>query len=397
MSQTTILCIASYFKGEPLMEEIKRQGCRVILLTEEKLKDSPWPHHAIDEMHLTPDLTNERWVLNTVAWLNRDRRIDRIIPLDEYDVPLAAMLRGHLQIGGMGQSATRLFRDKLAMRMAAHKAGLPVPEFVGVLNYDALREFMERVPPLWLLKPRTEAGAMGIRRIHQSEELWRWLDQLGDEQSFFLLEQYLPGDVYHVDSLVWDGKVVFSSAQKYGQPPLNVAHEGGVFITRTLPEKSDDAKALRKLNEQVLKALGMSRGAAHAEFIKSGDQFYFLEVAARVGGAHISDLIEQSSGINLWAEWGSITVADARGETYKLPKTKKDYGGLLVCLAKQEYPDLSGYNDPEVVWRLHKKNHAGLIVVSPDADRVQELVDSYVGRFAADFLAYAPPKDKPTE
>src|SRR5690606_14703519 len=177
MRQTTILCIASYFKGEPLMEEIKRQGCRVILLTEEKLKDSPWPHHAIDEMHLTPDLTNERWVLNTVAWLNRDRRIDRIIPLDEYDVPLAAMLRGHLQIGGMGQSATRLFRDKLAMRMAAHKAGLPAPEVVGVLKSDALREFMERVPPLWLLKPRTEAGAMGIKRIHQSEELWRWLDQ----------------------------------------------------------------------------------------------------------------------------------------------------------------------------------------------------------------------------
>lgn len=399
MSEPTILCLASYFKGEAFIEQAKREGCRVLLLTEEKLADSAWPRHAIDEVFLTPDLSNERWVINTVAYLCRERVIDRIIPLDEYDVPMAAALREHLQIGGMGESATRRFRDKLTMRNGAREAGLPVPEFTGVFNYDRLREFMGRVPAPWLLKPRTEAGAMGIKRINHPEELWRWLDQLGDEQTFFLLEQYVPGDVYHVDSLVWDSKIVFASAQKYGQPPLNVAHEGGVFVTRTLPEKSPEAKALRKLNEQVIKALGLWRGAAHAEYIKAhaDGQFYFLEVAARVGGAHIADLIEQAVGVNLWAEWARITAADIRGVEYEVPEKKQNAGGLLVCLAKQEHPDLSAYNDPEVVWRLDKKNHAGLVVASPDPERVRALVDSYVQRFAVDFLAYAPPKDKPTE
>jgi biotin carboxylase len=320
MSQPTILCIASYFKGEALLEAVKREGCRVLLLAEERLKDSAWPHHAIDEFHLTPNMSNEQWVINTVAYLCRDRTIDRIIPLDEYDVPVAAALREHLQIPGMGESATRRFRDKLAMRVNARAAGLPVPDFVGAIHYDRLHDFMGRVPAPWLLKPRTEAGAMGIKRINQPDDLWHWLEQLGDEGSHFLLEQYLPGDVYHVDSLVWDGKVVFSSVQKYGQPPLNVAHDGGVFVTRTLPEKSADVKALRKLNGQVLNALGMQRGATHAEFIKAhaDGQFYFLEVAARVGGAHIADLIEQATGANLWAEWGRLVAADARGEAYQL-------------------------------------------------------------------------------
>jgi carbamoylphosphate synthase large subunit len=399
MSKPTILCIASYFKGEAFIEEAKRQGCRVLLLTEERLAHSPWPHDSIDEFHLTPDLSNERWIINTVSYLCRERSIDRIVPLDEYDVPMAAALREHLQIPGTGESVTRRFRDKLAMRVGAREAGLPVPEFVGVLNYDRLHDFMARVPPPWLLKPRTEAGAMGIKRIDNADALWHWLDQLGDEQSFFLLEQYLPGDVFHVDSLVWDGAVVFASVQQYGQPPLNVAHEGGVFITRTLPDESDDAQALRQLNDRVLRALGMTRGATHAEYIKShaGGRFYFLEVAARVGGAHIADLIEHAAGINLWTEWARIVAADARGKMYRLPETKRVYAGLLVCLAKQEYPDLNAYDDPEVVWTLHKKNHAGLVVASPDFERMQALLDSYAQRFAVDFLAYAPPKDKPTE
>ncbi len=142
----------------------------------------------------------------------------------------------------------------------------------------------------------------------------------------------------------------------------------------------------------------MERGVTHAEFIKAhaDGQLYFLEIAGRVGGAHLSDLIEASTSINPWAEWARIETATARGETYQLPPIQQRYGGLLVCLAKQEHPDMSAYQDPEIVWRMNKKNHAGLIVVSDDIDRVETLLDNYAERFMMDFMAYAPPKDKPT-
>jgi biotin carboxylase len=298
----------------------------------------------------------------------------------------------------MGITLTKRFRDKLIMRQTAHEAGIRVPAFTPVINYDALRDFMIKVPPPWVLKPRLEAGAMGNRRVANDEELWRLLDQLGDEQSFRVLEQYVPGSVYHVDAINYGGETLFASVQRYGQPPLNVSHDGGIFTTMTVDPESDEATQLRDFNIEVINALGLTDGATHAEFIK-GDadgQFYFLEIAARVGGANIADLVEATTGLNPWGEWARLEIALARGKRYSLPEIKQRYGGLLVSLARQEYPDLSGYNDPEVVWRMNKKQHAGLIVASEDAERVETLVKGYSERFLYDFNAVAPARDKPS-
>lgn len=140
----------------------------------------------------------------------------------------------------------------------------------------------------------------------------------------------------------------------------------------------------------------MVRGVTHTEFILGAEdnRFYFLETAARVGGANIAELVEHATGINLWAEWAAIELGDIRGEAYELPPAESDYAGILICLARQEHPDTSAYDDSEVVWRLDKKNHAGLIVASPDQARIEELLADYSRRFATDFLAYVPPLEE---
>ena len=147
--------------------------------------------------------------------------------------------------------------------------------------------------------------------------------------------------------------------------------------------------------QAVLKAMNMVRGVTHAEFIRSHEdgRYYFLEIAARVGGANIDTLIQAATGVQLWAEWAKIEVAHVRGERYEPPVARTDYAGLIVSLAKQEWPDLSGFTDPEIVWRLHKKHHAGLIAASQDQARVEQLLSDYVPRFIQDFLAVAPPKE----
>jgi biotin carboxylase len=396
--QTTILCMSSYFKGNDFIRGAKNEGCKVILMTVEKIAHDAWAFDQIDQVFLMPSLENVGHVINAVTYLSRTQKIDRVIPLDEFDLETAALLREHMLLPGMNFSETRPFRDKLAMRQRAKDHGVPVPEFTGVFHHHSVFEWMQEVPAPWVLKPRLNAGAIGIKKIANQEELWYWLEQLGDEQSYRLLERYIPGEVYHVDSIVWDGKIKFTSAQKYGRPPMDVAHGGGVFTTRVLLEDHPDHAALMEINEQVLKALGAQRCVTHAEYIKRNDtgEFIFLECAARVGGAHIADLIEASTGINLWREWARITVADARGEKYKLPKTKRENAALLVCLSKQEHPDLSGYNDPEVAWRLDMPQHAGLVIATKDNKRVENLLESYIDRFAHDFLAVAPPREKPT-
>lgn len=396
---SAIFCLSSYFKGAAFLQACKEAGLHVILATNDRNKDEPWPHEVIDEFFHMPDLGKRPDIIHAVAYLARSRQIDLIVALDDFDVETAAHLREHFRLPGMGDSLARNFRDKLAMRTTARNAGIRVPEFTGVFNYDNLREFMARVSPPWLLKPRSEASSMGIKKIEHADEIWPVLESLGDQGSFFLMEQFVAGDVYHVDGLVDKEEVLFSMAHKYGKPPLSVYAGGGVFITRSLDRESEEAKALVALNKQVLNAMGLVRGATHSEYIKShtDGQYYFLENAARVGGANIGECVEYASGVNLWREWARIEIANWRGETYQLPQTHEGYAGIINCLAHQEWPDLSGYNDPEVVWRLNKKYHAGLIVSSPDAARVESLLNNYGERFAQDFLAVLPPKQSFSE
>lgn len=393
-----ILCLTSYEKGQAFMRQAAAMGCRVVLLTVDDHKHGDWPYDILHEFHTMPDGLTREQITNTVTYLARSRRFERIVALDEFDMHTAAHLREHMRIPGMGLTTTAYFRDKLAMRHQATRAGILVPEFVGVLNYDDLRAYMERVPAPWVLKPRAEASAIGIRKIHEPERLWRTLDELGDEQSNFLLERFVPGDIFHVDSITSERHVVFSEVNRYGKPPMQVMHEGGVFTTRAVDRESGEAKALVALNEKLVPALGMVRGVSHAEYIKAhdGGQYYFLEAAARVGGAFISDLVEHSTGLNLWAEWARIEVSSLRGVPYVLPERKYSYAGSVLCLARTEHPDTSSFDAPEIVHRIQKAHHAGLIVKSPDPQRVAALLDEYSHRFAEMYLATAPVPNKPT-
>jgi len=393
----TFLCITTYEKGQEFMRECKRQGCRVILLTAEKLRDADWPRESLDDIFYLPAEIPLDDIVQSVTHLARTHKLDRIVALDEYDMETASALREHLRIPGMGLTTMRYFRDKLAMRMKALDRGVRVPDFVPVFNQDDIRYYVEHVPAPWVLKPRQEASAIGIKKLHTPEELWPVLEQVGDKRSSYLLEKFVPGEVYHVDSVVSENQVVFANVSKYGKPPMNVAQGGGVFTTYTVPRGSEADAGLRQINRELIAALGLVRGVAHAEFIQahSDGHFYFLECAARVGGAFINEMVEAATGINLWREWARIEIAGGNG-TYRLPPVREDYAGVILSLARQEDPDTSAYSDPEVFLRIKKHHHAGLILRSHEQPRVQTLLESYGPRFADEFLAVEPPREKPT-
>jgi biotin carboxylase len=393
----TILCIATYFKGDPFLRECKALGCTVLLLTTDKLVDAEWPRESIDEIHSVPRDASDGAIRHHVDKIARRHRIDRIAALDDFDVELAAMLREHLRVPGMGRTTASRFRDKLAMRMQARTLGVPVPEFSAAFNDQDVSDWAARVTPPWVLKPRSSAAAIGIVKAGSREELWHALHAAGDGRSNRVLEQFVPGDVYHVDSIVWQGQVVFAVAFKYGRPPMQIAHEGGVFITRRLADSSEEGRVLLQQNERLQQGLGLLRGVSHSEFIRRGDADYvFLETSARVGGAFISDTIEAATGVNLWREWAKIEIAGEHGE-YVVPPQRRDYAGIVLSLARQEAPDMSPYTDPEVVTTIRKRHHAGVIVCSPDPLRVEALIEDYMQRFYRDYFATAPPPERPAD
>src|SRR5919107_1692586 len=340
-------CVASHFKGADFLRECKRQGARVELLTRERTRHEPWPHDSLDAVHHLPDDAGAELVAHAAAHLSREQKIDALVALEEFDVVTTARAREHLRLPGLDSSRARLFRDKLAMRQRARESSLRVPDFVPLFNYQEVGEYMERVPPPWVVKPRSDVSSSGIRRLEESEQVWRAIEALDarealqDKSSYYLLEKFVAGEVFHVDSVVEEGEVIFSGASRYGRPPLDVAQGGGVFTTHTLDYDSAEGRGLTRLNAELLRALGLARGE-------------------RVGRL----------------------------------EPRREYGGIALSLARQERPDTSSYDDPEIVFRVDKPHHVGLVVRSPDLGRVRALLEDYSARFARDFSATVPPPDR---
>ncbi|HKC63503.1 MAG TPA: hypothetical protein VKB86_07690, partial [Pyrinomonadaceae bacterium] len=177
-SAPTFLCLASYFKGVEFLRECKRQGARVILVTKEKNLHEDWPRESLDDIVALPSDAGPELYIYLASQLARPQRIDRVVALEEYDVITAGLIREHLCMDGMTSADARVFRDKLLMCHRASASGIRVPDFLHVLNYDDLRDFMSRVAAPWIMKPRTDVSAIGIKKLHDSEQVWRQIDAL---------------------------------------------------------------------------------------------------------------------------------------------------------------------------------------------------------------------------
>ncbi len=390
----TYLCISNYFKGNDFLKRLKKLGNRVFLVTTEQLRHEAWAFESLDEVFYMPGQDLD-WdldlLLKGVGGLMKDHKIDAVIALDDYDVEKAAFLRENLRIPGMGQTTGRYFRDKLAMRMRAKDAGILIPAFSPLFNNEEINHFADTIPAPWVLKPRSEASAHGIIKVHTKEDLWKHIDQLGDNRIYYLVEQFKPGDVYHADGLQKDGKTLFLTVSRYLATPMEISQGGGIFRSANLKYGSDDEKAIKRVNAEIMKAFGLKHGASHTEFIKNREdgKIYFLETASRVGGAHLAEMVEAATDINLWSEWAKIEDAVVKGQKYELPSVVKNYAGIVLTLSKHKHPDLTGFDDPEVCFRVPLDYHAGLIVKSPKQDRVMQLLDSYAERFAKELSTSA--------
>ena len=376
-------------------------GHNVYLLTSSKLDKEEWPWESIKDTFYMPEDKHGEWdipnLINGLAFTMRNIKFDFLVSLDDFDVENTALLREYFRIDGMGQTTSRLFRDKLAMRIKAKESDIAVPAFTALFHNDAINHFADTVPAPWLIKPRSQASATGIKKIHSKEELWQVLDSLGDKRHEYLVEKFAPGDVYHVDALTYGGKVIFAKSSQYMNTPFEVAHGGGIFRSHTIQTSSWEDQSLKQMNEQIMKSFGMVFSASHTEFIKGHDgKYYFLETSCRVGGANLAEMVEAATGINLWAEWAKIEIAAHTGSKYKLPKVKDDNAGIIISLCRYEHPDTSSFTDTEIVWRMDKANHIGFIVSSKKQETVIDLLNKYAERVQHEYHASLPAPDRPT-
>lgn len=382
------LCLAGHETGYEFLRQCAKMGVRATVLTLDACKHGSWPRDAIEDVAGMPAGLNREQILNTVTWMVRGRRFDRVVALDASDAEMAAQIREYLRIPGMGMTTAAYYRDRLAQQMSVHESGFPTPAFCPVLNYDELREFMERTGAPWVLKPRIATPGVRMRRIHEPEQLWRVLDELGDLQSHFLLEQGITGEIFHVDALIDRCEVLFSVAHRHAVA-VKPDREPEVWTSHTLDRSSREWIELTALNAGLAPSLGMVRGVTHTRYLRGQDgRFYFLEIAAGVVGTFTAQVVEAASGVNLWREWARLEVCHLRNESYVPAESYETYAGCVVSPSRSE-SELTGFHAPEIAGRLKNGAHSGLLVRDGNPSRVSELVDQFGSELARRLAAPA--------
>jgi biotin carboxylase len=388
------LCLASYEKGHDFLRQCAEMGVKVTLLTLDQSRAGAWPRECLEELASMPAGLNREQILNTVSWMARSQRFDRVIALHEADLEAAAQIREHFRVPGMGTTTAGCYRDKLAQRIIASAFGHSVLGFCRVLNYDELRDFMARVPAPWMLRPRIDSSSAAARKIENSEQLWRTLDAMGDAQSHYILERIGPGDLFCVDSIVSECEVKFSAVHQSAMRMSPADQAVGICTTYTADRASREARELEAVNRALAPAFGMVRGVTHAEFLRShaDGKFYFVGIGARVGGGLAGEqhaqVVEAATGVNLWRDWAKLEISDLRRKTYVVPDSFDGYAGSVVCVSTSGTPpDLESIADPAIVSRIRTGNHSGLILRAAGPDRMRSLVDKYSAQFEGELAA----------
>ena len=255
------------------------------------------------EVHVLPTL--EDWA--EVAALARQLAarhgpIDRVIALSEFDLDLGASLRETLGARGPTSLATRLVRDKVAMKRAVSAAGMRVPRFSTALDRAAVHDFARRTGLPLILKPRTGAASHGVHRADTPEQLETLLRSI--DPGAYEVEEYVSGDIYHIDGLVAGGILQANRSARYLNTCLDF--ENGLPLGSVAVDDPHLTRELDRLTHRVLAALRLETGAYHLEVIRAeqpGPEWVFLEIGGRVGGGEIPFVWNDVYGIDLVGSW----------------------------------------------------------------------------------------------
>ncbi|MBW3583384.1 MAG: ATP-grasp domain-containing protein [Euryarchaeota archaeon] len=276
-----------------------------------------------------------------------ERGVQFAVPLYEETVEWSGALNARFQSNPRLFNRSLLFRDKAMMKRKAQIHGLKVGVFEEVENKDDVRKFLKRVNAALLkldeepsdpvhVKPFAAAGTVGHRVIRTEADI----DKIPDDQFPLLAESNLAGQEFSCEAFVHGGKIKFLNITEY----VRLGHSN--FIPAS-PELEEYRPKIVEAMEELIEAFGVENGFLHPEwFISKNGNVKFGEVAARVPGGHIFDLIERAYGFS--AYYAMVLASDpdteqaAFDELFPQPVTGAEghAGCLMIYPRKQKIEKL---------------------------------------------------------
>jgi biotin carboxylase len=235
--------------------------------------------------------------------LSQRTHFDAIVTVAEPLILPAARLREQLKVPGDRVNDVLPFRDKILMKHRVAGTGIRVPDSLPFDDLDAATDLFQRHGVV-VVKPRTGMGAIGMRVIRTKRELDAAFDarKAGEfADGGYEVEEYIDGDLVHVDTVLEDGKLVVGNVGRYflhhrsGASFLDLEF-GGSAMLEAGPLRDD----LVDQAATAVQALGQVTGVAHTElFLTPDGDVVFCETGARPGGGGIAALVGWTQGVNL--------------------------------------------------------------------------------------------------
>lgn len=324
------------------------------------------------------------------------------VPIYEETVEWAGALNARFFDDPRVFNRSLLLRDKGLMKRKAQMSGIKVGVFEEAYSKEDIHRFLKRVNDALIkiegdlndpihIKPLNKAGTVGHMVIRDASDIEKM-----EEQEFpYLMESHLDGQEFSCEAFIHDGQVKFLNITEY----VKLGHSNFVPASPAL-----EAYRPQILNEiqKLVDSFEIKYGVIHPEYFISHDgTLNFGEVAARVPGGHIFDLIERAYGFNAFQAQILCSDPDTTPEELEafFPEevvSARGYAGSLMVyprvrlIEKLNIPD-ELKNDPyfekhdlfipvtsKVAERVGFGNHYGtLFFFGEDSERIKELLTQY--------------------
>ncbi|WP_234834865.1 ATP-grasp domain-containing protein [Mycolicibacterium stellerae] len=258
------------------------------------------------EVVTVADYTDDDAVLDAARAAAKRHRPRAILALAEIDVARAAVLRGELNLPGLGTVAATVYRDKVPMKLFARAAGIRVPDFAPATNADEIADFMASHPGRVVVKPRGGSGSTGVYVLDAPEQAADLAGVVSTEP--YEVEEFVEGVLHHVDAFRVDGVPVAAVASRYTGQGCLEHWTDAPFGSRTLDTADPLTDRLVQETWRLVDALpSPPTVCVHAEFfVTANGEIVLCEVAARIAGGPIPKMLRQVLGIDPRELWSRV-------------------------------------------------------------------------------------------
>lgn len=312
--------------------------------------------------------------------------IDRVIgTLEQLQIQLG-QLRDRFGIGGMGEAASRNFRDKARMKDALRGAGVPCARHRRLTSIAEGWVFAREVGFPMIIKPPDAAAAKGTYRITDARGLQEVLSAVRPSpERPAVAEEFVTGRERSFETVTIRGRAVWDSSTRYDPAPLHVLENPWIQWTVLLPREVEtaDTQAVRPYARAALEALGMGTGISHMEWFRrdravSGSDagpVAISEVGARPPGAQIMSINSYAHDVDFYRLWARLVVH----ETFEPPAGRRFAAG--AAFFRGQGGDPTGLRRVVKVHGIEQaQKELGELVVEAKLPQVgQAKADSYEG------------------